>query len=106
MGAMVDLGHRRHHSPRPSPTIKPKDIDNRLTAKQKLKTSERSLTQLVRFDSETLVVTSSISMMCRLSLSGMLIGVELRVCIHRSECVSICTVFWEKKKLKVKGMVN
>ena len=33
----------------------------------------------------------------------MLIGVELRACIHRSECVSICTVFWGKK---AKGQGN
>ena len=37
----------------------------------------------VPVDSETLVMTLSISKICRLSFSKKLIGVELRACIHR-----------------------
>ena len=49
------------------------------------------------------VVTSSISRICRLSLSEVLIGVGLRACIHRDECacvfVSVCVcTFLEKKR--------
>jgi len=48
------------------------------------------------------VVTSSISRICRLSLSEVLRGVGLRACIHKDECVcvfmSVCvyTVFLKK----------
>ena len=57
----------------------------------------------VPVDSGMHVVILSISSICRLSLSEMLIGVELRVCIHRddSACVfvsiCVCTVFLKKK---------
>ena len=54
----------------------------------------------VPVDSGAPVVTSSISRICRLSFSEVLIGVELRACIHRDECVfvfvSVCTVFLKK----------
>jgi hypothetical protein len=43
----------------------------------------------VSVDSGAPVVTLSISKICRLSLSEVLIGVELRVCIHRDECVCV-----------------
>ena len=58
----------------------------------------------VPVDSEAPTVTSSISRICRLSLSEVLIGVGLRACIHRNECacvfvsVCVCTVFLKKKK--------
>ena len=55
----------------------------------------------VHVDSRAPVATSSISRICRLSLSEVLIGVGLRACIHRDECarvfVSVCTVFLKKK---------
>ena len=57
----------------------------------------------VPVDSEVSVVTLSISRICRLSLSEVVIGVGLRVCIHRDEgacvfvSVCICTVFLKKK---------
>ena len=41
-------------------------------------------------DSETLVVTSSISRICRLSLSEVHIGLVLRACIHTGECGCVC----------------
>ena len=53
-------------------------------------------------DSGVPVVTLSISRICRLSLSEILIGVGLRACIHRDEyacvfvSVCICTVFLKK----------
>ena len=56
----------------------------------------------VSVDSGAPVVTSSISKICRLSLSEVLIGVELRVCIHRDECacvfvsICVCNVFLKK----------
>ena len=56
----------------------------------------------VPVDSGAPVVTSPISRICRLSLSEVLIGVELHACIHRDECayvfVSVCvyTVFLKK----------
>ena len=56
----------------------------------------------VPVDSGAPMVTSSISRICRLSLSEVLIGVGLRACIHRDECacvfVSICVfnVFLKK----------
>ena len=56
----------------------------------------------ISVDSGAPVVTSSISRICRLSLSEILIGVGLRACIHRDECacvfvsVCICTVFLKK----------
>ena len=62
----------------------------------------------VPVDSGTPVVTSSISRICRLSLSEVLIGVGLRACIHRDECacvfvsVCVCTVFL-KKNINVRG---
>ena len=58
----------------------------------------------VPVDSEALVVTSSISRICRLSLSEVLIGVGLRTCIHRDECacmfvsVCVCIVFLKKNQ--------
>ena len=56
----------------------------------------------VPVDSGVPVVTSSISRICRLSLSEVLIGVGLRACIHRDECarvfVSVSTVFLKKKR--------
>ena len=57
----------------------------------------------VSVDSGASVMTSSISKICRLSLSEMLIGVGLRACIHSDECacvfvsVCVCTVFLKKK---------
>ena len=57
----------------------------------------------VSVDSETPVVISSISRICWLSLSDVLIGVELRACVHRVECayvfvsVCVCTVFLKNK---------
>ena len=57
----------------------------------------------VPVDSGAPVVTSSISRICRLSLSEVLIGVGLRACIHRVECacvfvsVCVCTMFLKKK---------
>ena len=54
----------------------------------------------VPVDSEAPVVTLSILRICRLSLSEVLIGVELRACIHRDECarvfvsICVCTVFF------------
>ena len=54
-------------------------------------------------DSEVTVVTSSISKICRLSLSEVLIEVGLRVCIYRDECACVfvsacvCTVFLKKQ---------
>ena len=59
----------------------------------------------VPVDSGAPVVTSSISRICRLSLSEVLIRVGLRTCIHRDECacvfvsVCVCTVFLNKKKV-------
>jgi hypothetical protein len=54
-------------------------------------------------DSGAHVVTSSISRICRLSLSEVLIGVGLRACIHRDECacvfVSACVYCVSQKKL-------
>ena len=56
----------------------------------------------VPVDSGAPVMTSSISKICWLSLSEVLIGVELRVCIHRDECacvfvsICVCTVFLKK----------
>ena len=53
------------------------------------------------------VVTSSISRICRLSLSEVLIGVGLRACIHRDECacvfvsVCVCSVFLKKHREKM-----
>ena len=44
----------------------------------------------VLVNSETPVVTSSISSISRLSLSEMLIRVGLRACIHRGECACVC----------------
>ena len=44
----------------------------------------------VPVDSEAPVVTSSISRICRLSLSEVLIVIELRACIHRGECACVC----------------
>ena len=44
----------------------------------------------VPVDSGAPVMTSSISKICRLSLSEVLIGVGLRVCIHRGECACVC----------------
>ncbi|CAO2046149.1 unnamed protein product [Urochloa humidicola] len=52
----------------------------------------------VPVDSEAPVVTSSISRICRLSLSNVLIEVGLRACVRRGECahvfvsVYVCTV--------------
>ena len=43
----------------------------------------------VHVDSEALVVTSSISRICQLSLSEVLIGVELHACTHRDECTCV-----------------
>jgi hypothetical protein len=49
------------------------------------------------------MVTSSISRICRLSLSEELIGVRLHACIHRGKCthvymsVCVCTVFRKEK---------
>ena len=57
----------------------------------------------VPVDSEVPLVTSSISRICWLSLSKMLIEIGLRACIHRSECASafvsvcVCTLFRKKK---------
>ena len=48
------------------------------------------LSGVVPLDSEAQVVTSSFSRICRHSLSDMLIGVGLRVCIHRGECACVC----------------
>ena len=48
------------------------------------------LSGVVPLDSEAQVVTLSFSRICRHSLSDMLIGVGLRVCIHRSECACVC----------------
>ena len=59
----------------------------------------------VSIDSGAPVVTSSISRICRLSLSEVLIEVRLRACIHRDECacvfvsVCVCTVFLKNKKM-------
>ena len=56
----------------------------------------------VLVDSEAPVVTSSISRICRLSLSEVLIEVGLRACIYKDECayvfvnVCVCTVFLKK----------
>ena len=44
----------------------------------------------VLVDSETPVVTSSISRISRFSLSEVLIRVGLRACIHRGECACVC----------------
>ena len=63
----------------------------------------------VSVDSGAPMVTSSISKICRLSLSEVLIGVGLRVCIHRDECacvflsVCVCTVFLKKKWVCLTG---
>ena len=43
----------------------------------------------VPVDSGAPMVTSSISRICRLSLSEVLIGVGLRACIHRDECACV-----------------
>ena len=57
----------------------------------------------VPVDSGAPMVTSSISRICRLSLSEVLIGVGLRACIHKDECACVfvnacvCTVFLKKK---------
>ena len=55
----------------------------------------------VPVDSGAHVVTSSILRICRLSLSEMLIGVGLRVCIHRDESacvfVNVCVFVSQKK---------
>ena len=61
----------------------------------------------VSIDSETFVVTSSISRICRLNLSEVLIGVGLRACIYSDECacvfvsVWVCTVFLKKLKNRI-----
>ena len=58
----------------------------------------------VPVDSGALVVTSLILRICQLSLSEVLIGVGLRACIHRDECVCmfmsnwVCTVFLKKNE--------
>jgi len=44
----------------------------------------------VPIDSKAPVVTSSISRICWLGLSEVLIGVGLHACIHRSECACVC----------------
>ena len=44
----------------------------------------------VPVDSEAPVVTSSILRIRRLNLWEVLVKIELRVCIHRCECVCIC----------------
>ena len=46
----------------------------------------------VLVDSKT-VMTLSISRICRLSLSEVLIEVGLRVCFHRDEYTCVCGVF-------------
>jgi len=35
-------------------------------------------------------MTLSISMICQLNLSKMLIGIELHMCIHKGECAYVC----------------
>jgi hypothetical protein len=57
----------------------------------------------VPVNSKAPMVTLSISRICRLSLSEVLIGVGLCACIHGDECayvfvsVCVCTVFLKKK---------
>ena len=54
----------------------------------------------VSVDSEALVVISSISRICRLSLSEVIIGVGLRACIHRVSVRAFVSVCVLKKKKK------
>ena len=51
----------------------------------------------VPVDSGAPVVTSSISRICRLSLSEVLIEVGLCACIYRDDCACVCTAFLKKK---------
>jgi len=44
----------------------------------------------VTIDSEMTVVTLAFSMIFRLSLLEVLIGVRLRACINRGECAVVC----------------
>ena len=44
----------------------------------------------VLVDSKTSVMTSSISKICRLGLSEVLIWAGLRACIHMGECACVC----------------
>ena len=64
------------------------------------------------FDSETLMVISSISRICRSNLSEVVIGVELYACIHRrfiGECayvyMSVCIYTAFLKHTHVRYMV-
>lgn len=52
----------------------------------------------IPFNSETLVMVSPISRICRFNLSEALIKVGLCACIHKSEYMSIfvCTIFRKK----------
>ena len=57
----------------------------------------------VLVDSGAPVVTSSISKICRLSLSEVLVGIGLRACTYKDECacvfvnVCVCAVFLKKE---------
>jgi len=50
------------------------------------------------------MVTSLVSRICRLSLSKVLIGVGLRACIDRDECVRVCErmrLYYISQKIKI-----